>query len=115
MTLKNISRWKKPATVALASCAVTAGTASAQSTGDEHHDIEEIVVEASVLPRTVEQLAQPTSVLSGDELTRKVAPSIGETLSQELGLSSTYFGPMASTTGYSWSVRRTRARSQQRP
>ncbi len=96
MKSKNTLRLKRSVTAVLTSCAVTAGTASAQGTGDEHHDIEEIVVEASVLPRTVEQLAQPTSVLSGDELTRKVAPSIGETLSQELGLSSTYFGPVAS-------------------
>lgn len=63
---------------------------------DEHHDIDEIVVEASPLRRTVEQLAQPTTVLSGDALTSRIAPSIGETLSAELGLSSTYFGPVAS-------------------
>ncbi len=63
---------------------------------DPHHDIDEIVVEATALPRTVEQLAQPTSVLSGDELARSTAASIGETLSSELGLSSTYFGPVAS-------------------
>lgn len=65
-------------------------------TQDEHHDIEEVVVEAAALSRTVEQLAQPTTVLRGEELAKKIAPSIGETLSKELGLSSTYFGPVAS-------------------
>ena len=63
---------------------------------DEHHDIEEIVVEASALPRTVEQLAQPVSVVAGNDLAKKAAASIGETLSEELGVSSTYFGPVSS-------------------
>lgn len=67
-----------------------------RDTDDQHHDIEEIVVEATALPRTVEQLSQPTSVLRGDELARKSAASIGETLSGELGLSSTFFGPVSS-------------------
>lgn len=96
MKPKNRRRLSRPAVAALTSCALTAGVASAQDAGDEHHEIEEIVVEAAGLPRTVGELAQPTAVLSGDELARKVAPSIGETLSQELGLSSTYFGPVAS-------------------
>lgn len=63
---------------------------------DEHHDIEEIIVQATALERTVEQLAQPTTVLRGEELAKKVAPSIGETLSRELGVSSSYFGPVSS-------------------
>ena len=71
----------------------------AQESGatDEHHDIEEITVQATALERTVRtQLAQPTSVLRGDELAKKVAPSIGETLSRELGVTSSYFGPVSS-------------------
>ncbi len=39
---------------------------------------------------------QPTQVLSGDELLRKNAPTLGETLANELGVSSSYFGPSAS-------------------
>ncbi len=63
---------------------------------DLHHDIEEVTVTASPLRRTVEELAQPTSVLFGDDLAKKAAASIGETVSQELGVSSSYFGPVAS-------------------
>jgi iron complex outermembrane receptor protein len=48
------------------------------------------------LRRTVEQLAQPTSVLSGADLARKASTSIGETVAGELGVSSTYFGPVSS-------------------
>ena len=52
---------------------------------DEHHILEEIIVAATPLDRTVEQLAQPTSVLAGDALARKQATSIGETLAAEPG------------------------------
>ena len=63
---------------------------------DEHHILDEIIVAATPLERTVEQLAQPTSVLAGDALTKKQAASIGETLVDELGVSASYFGPVAS-------------------
>jgi iron complex outermembrane receptor protein len=63
---------------------------------DEHHQLEEIIVTATPLPRTVESLAQPTSVLAGDALIRKQSASLGETLAGELGVNSTYFGPVAS-------------------
>lgn len=71
---------------------------SAQQTDppDSHHEIEEIVVNASALERSIKELAQPTSILDGDELTKKQSSSIGETLSSELGVSSSYFGPVAS-------------------
>ena len=41
-------------------------------------------------------MAQPASVLSGDELTLALAPTIGETLSGTPGVQSTFFGPAAS-------------------
>jgi len=63
---------------------------------DRHHQIDEITVTATPLSRTVKQLAQPTSVISGDDLAIKQSTSIGETVSGELGLSSTYFGPVSS-------------------
>jgi iron complex outermembrane receptor protein len=70
--------------------------ATAQDDQDAHHQIDEIVVTATPLSRTVEDLAQPTSVLYGNELVKKQSTSIGETLSQEPGLSSSYFGPVSS-------------------
>ena len=71
-------------------------TVTAQDEEDGHHQIDQIVVTATPLSRTVEELAQPTTVLYGDELARKQTTSIGETLSQEPGMSSTYFGPVSS-------------------
>jgi iron complex outermembrane receptor protein len=69
---------------------------SAQSDEDAHHEIDQIVVTATPLRRTVEELAQPTTILRGDALAKKQSTSIGETLSQEPGISSTYFGPVSS-------------------
>ena len=57
---------------------------------------EEVVVTSTALRENPLEVAQPTSVVAGDELRRQIASSIGETLSSELGVSSTYFGPSAS-------------------
>lgn len=58
-----------------------------------HED--EIVVTGSVL-RSQLELAQPTTVLTGEELAFRVQPSLGETLGQEPGVASTFFGAGAS-------------------
>ncbi|HVF59816.1 MAG TPA: TonB-dependent receptor [Thermoanaerobaculia bacterium] len=57
---------------------------------------EEILVTASADARGQLELAQPTTVIGGEELRRRLEPSLGETLSKEAGVSSTYFGPGAS-------------------
>lgn len=81
---------------AVAVSAVPAVVSAQEADDDAHHDIDNIIVTATPLSRTVEDLAQPTTVLFGDELVTKQSTSIGETLSQEPGLSSTYFGPVSS-------------------
>ncbi len=58
--------------------------------------VEEVFVTSTALHENPLEVAQPTSVVSGDELRRQVAASLGETLAGELGVSSTYFGPSAS-------------------
>ena len=57
---------------------------------------EEIVVTASPDVRSTYEIAQPTSVLSGEELQRRIQPTLGETLSREPGVTSTFFGQGAS-------------------
>lgn len=59
-------------------------------------ELDEVVVTAGALRKSPLEIAQPATVLSADELRRQIAISIGETLSQELGVSSSYFGPAAS-------------------
>lgn len=78
---------------------VALGAAAAgadENEDDHHHVVDEVIVSATPLERTVEELAQPTSVVDGDALARSQAASIGETLAGELGVSATYFGPVAS-------------------
>lgn len=57
---------------------------------------DQIIVTASPLERTVAETIINTSVISGEELQRRMENSIGETLRREPGVSSTYFGPGAS-------------------
>jgi iron complex outermembrane receptor protein len=58
--------------------------------------LEEIVVRSTPLQENPLEIAQPTSVLSGDELRRQIGASLGATLIRELGVSATFFGPSAS-------------------
>lgn len=57
---------------------------------------DEIVVTASADARDPLDLASPTTSLSGQELALRLESSLGETLSGEPGISSTFFGPGAS-------------------
>ncbi|SFA87509.1 iron complex outermembrane recepter protein [Collimonas sp. OK607] len=57
----------------------------------------QIVVSASPLnPHVDTQILSPTKVLSGEELRNKTGTSLGDTLSQELGVSASGFGAGAS-------------------
>lgn len=59
------------------------------------YHVDEIVVTTG--PATLESRAfQPAAVISGAELVSASEPSLGETLSGQAGVSSTYFGPGAS-------------------
>lgn len=55
--------------------------------------LDTITVQASAFERSADELAQPVDVLYGEDLNRKRAGSLGETLDGELGVSSADFGP----------------------
>ncbi len=76
-------------------CAAAAGFWAMPMAADAEDVMEEIVVSASPLGRTADDLTQPALVLDAEDLLRKSANSIGETLANELGMSTTYFGPVA--------------------
>ena len=57
---------------------------------------DEIIVTGSPLIRSVDEAITGVSVLTGEELSNRLAGTIGETLKAEPGLSSTFFGPGAS-------------------
>ncbi|KQN00257.1 TonB-dependent receptor [Sphingomonas sp. Leaf25] len=80
--------------------AAQAQTAAAQAAvprGDAYHDEApaEIVVTAP-FARNQADILSGTSVLTGQELTRELRPTIGETLARQPGVSATSFGPNAS-------------------
>jgi iron complex outermembrane receptor protein len=58
--------------------------------------VESVIVTASPLGRSETEMAQPATVVTGEELRRKRAASIGETLANELGVQASAFGPGAS-------------------
>jgi iron complex outermembrane receptor protein len=58
--------------------------------------LDEVVVTATALHKSALEVAQPTSVLSGDALVRERGTSIGEALASTPGISATWFGPQAS-------------------
>ncbi|MFT4175680.1 MAG: TonB-dependent receptor [Luteolibacter sp.] len=60
------------------------------------HELPELTVSASRLGESASEMAQPVTVLEGDELQRELEPTLGETLSRQPGVRSTYFGPAAS-------------------
>ena len=79
-------------------CALASALAIHPARGEDPHprDLEAVVVTAAPIEIDAESLAQPASVLSGDELTLVLAPTLGETLAGTPGVQSTFFGPAAS-------------------
>jgi len=59
--------------------------------------IEQVDVVGLPLHISVMESAQPVTVVSGEELRRKQASTLGETLKNEVGVHSSYFGPVSST------------------
>ena len=57
---------------------------------------DEIIVTGSPLTRSVDEAITGVSVLTGEELSERLAGTIGETLKYEPGVSSTFFGAGAS-------------------
>lgn len=82
---------------ALVEADVTEGTnAQIEITIDPAIHSEEIVVSASGDTRRASEVYQPVNVVNDEELQALIQPTIGETLNQEPGVNSTYFGPGSS-------------------
>lgn len=79
------------------STAVVAPTVyAAETTEEDIQQLEDVVVTAP-LQNKVSESAVPVTVLSDEELRLKVGHSIGETLKNELGITSQSFGPGVGT------------------
>ncbi|MEO0412122.1 MAG: TonB-dependent receptor [Pseudomonadota bacterium] len=81
-------------TVLLASTAI-ATTVQADDSADLG-GFEDIIVRSSPLRSTLDEVALGTTIVGREELKRDLNGTIGETLSRQPGVSSTFFGPGAS-------------------
>ena len=70
--------------------------AYAAPVSDSTAPLDAVVITASPFLHTLFEQAQPVTFLSGDNLKLRLETTVGETLSHEPGISSTYFGPGAS-------------------
>ena len=77
------------ASPALAQVTPTATPAPAPQQGKD-------LIVTAALPQSERDVLQGTTVLSGEQLTRELRPTIGETLARQPGVSATSFGPSAS-------------------
>ncbi|MEE2023634.1 TonB-dependent receptor [Alkalimonas mucilaginosa] len=59
--------------------------------------IERMIVSASGIHKYNLDMATPVTVLSGEQLSRRTEPTIGETLKKQPGVHANYFGPVASS------------------
>lgn len=76
--------------------AAIAASLSAHDTRAHDDTLHEVVVTAVPIAATTGDLTQPVTLLAGDALRLDLAPSLGETLARQPGVSSTFFGPAAS-------------------
>ncbi len=88
---------KKLVILFLTSGALSSGVCLGDNTGDTTvQELEDVIVTAP-LQDNVSESAVPVTVLSDEELRMKVGHSIGDTLKNELGISSQSFGPGVGT------------------
>ena len=82
--------------VSAASLLLSMSAAASAQTNSSNALNDEIIVTGSPLTTTVDEAITGVSVLTGEELSRRLAGTIGETLKNEPGVSSTFFGAGAS-------------------
>lgn len=75
-----------------------AASAQSQTQGEDAHrqsphELDKVVVTASPLHQTAEQLIRPVEVLAGDKLDEDKAATLGRSLERIPGIQSTNFGP----------------------
>src|SRR3546814_4281187 len=81
-----------------AGATTTSGAAPApavEAVQDDRHvkDLDSVIVTASPLPDTVENLIRPVEVLAGARLDEAKSNSLGNTVNKLPGVQSSYFGP----------------------
>ncbi|MEP9401263.1 TonB-dependent receptor [Sphingomonas silueang] len=89
--------WLSGTALFMPAAALAQSAPPAATPGDRYHeDTPAEVVVTAPYARNQADVLSGTSVLSGQELTRELRPTIGETLARQPGVSATSFGPNAS-------------------
>lgn len=83
--------------VSLALGLTTQAVAQTKPTQKDEQELEKLVITANPLNRSVLESAAPVSIITGEDLQSRVAPTLGETLKDVPGVHSTYFGPVSSS------------------
>lgn len=71
--------------------------AQEKPTQKDEQEIETLVITSNPMNRSILESATPVSIIGGEDLKARVAPTLGETLKNVPGVNSTYFGPVSSS------------------
>src|SRR5699024_7513866 len=90
-------RFPAPSRLCLALLAALVVPLAAHAQEDPRHpeptDLDSVIVRASPLAKSAEDLTQPVEVLAGERLDEMKAASLGETVNRLPGIQSSYHGP----------------------
>lgn len=75
---------------------IAESNSSSAEVSRDNSEIPEILVTGAMSPIGLERLGKPVSIITHKELQERTESTVGELLSNEPGVSSTYFGPGAS-------------------
>lgn len=87
---------RRASALALCTAALFAGGAQGQGPGDTAAPLAPVFVTATPLGSNLFELVDPVNVLEGQGLRLRRQPTLGQSIDQEVGVASTYFGPNAS-------------------
>ncbi|MEY5026346.1 MAG: hypothetical protein RLZZ244_1874 [Verrucomicrobiota bacterium] len=79
-----------------AALSAPAGLAQELAASSAAVQMEAVVVTAGPLKRSLFEQTQPVNLVEGQELRLRLQPTLGETLSQQAGITSSYYGPGSS-------------------
>lgn len=87
---------KKPLSALIGFALLSAATVQAQTATDKPEDpkeLEAVVVTTAPLAKSAEDVMQPAEVLAGKALDERLRGTLGETIGNMPGITTTYFGP----------------------